>query len=43
MTVINMIYNLIATMVQLAKWTQNDRLYDTSSDVYLPSLGGTTA
>lgn len=27
----------------LAKWTQNDRLYDTDSDVYLPSLGGTTA
>lgn len=28
---------------KLAKWTQNDRLYDTDSDVYLPSLGGTTA
>jgi GTP cyclohydrolase II len=28
---------------KLAKWTQNDLLYDTTSDVYLPSLGGTTA
>jgi len=28
---------------KLAKWTQNEGLYDTSSDIYLPSIGGTTA
>jgi GTP cyclohydrolase II len=25
------------------RWTQNDKLYDTDSDIYLPSIGGTTA